>query len=67
VFIEGTYFEGKTETDIYMVFAEQEMAEQCVEIVENNKAKRKFASMWVDKVYFNEYPVHEEAKMSVIR
>lgn len=59
VFIEGDYFEGRTSTYVYKVFADKEMAEACAKEIEDNKLNKKFSGMWVDEVWVSdEYVFH---------
>lgn len=59
VFIEGCFYEGETEKDVYKVFADKEMAESCAKEIEDNKFNKKFDGMWVSEAWVSDgYVIH---------
>jgi len=62
VYIEGNYSEGRTETYVYAVFGDREMAESCVKEIKLNELKKKFDGMWVIEAWASDEYVVRDAK-----
>ncbi len=59
VYIEGNYSEGRTETYVYAVFGDREMAESCAKEIKPNK---RFDGTWVIEAWASDEYVVREAK-----
>ncbi len=64
VFIESCFIEGPARRQVYRVYADRKLAEQCAADITAQKHDKKFDGIWVDDAWISdEYVIHDAATL----